>query len=73
MESSSVAAPGSAVTVDRARAAVDLLTLGLPEEDRRMAALGILTILHDLHTRRGRRAPAWLVALMAEACSTAER
>ena len=37
-----------------------------------MTVLEILTILHDLHTRRGGLAPAWLLALMAEACPTPE-
>jgi len=67
-----VAAIRGGVTVESARAVLDLLTMGLPEEDRRMTVLGILTILHGLHTRRGGMAPAWLLALMAEACPTAE-
>lgn len=60
------------VTVEMARAALDLLTQGLPEEDRRLAVLGILAILHGLHTQRGGVAPAWLLALMAEAYPTPE-
>lgn len=65
-----MAASRRAATVETARATLDLLTLGLPEEERRMAVLAILTILHDLHTRRGGLAPAWLLALMAEAHPT---
>jgi len=30
-----------------------MLTSGLPDADRRMPVLGILSILHELHTRRG--------------------
>jgi hypothetical protein len=60
------------VTAETARATMDLLTLGLPEEDRRMAVLEILMILHDLHTRQDGMAPTWLLALMAEACPAAE-
>jgi hypothetical protein len=62
-----VAAIRSAVTIESARAVMDLLTSGLPEHDRRMAVLGILAILYDLHTQPGGVAPAWLLALMAEA------
>lgn len=66
-------APRSALTVESARATIDMLTVGLPDEDRRMAFLGILTILHQFHTRRGTvAAPAWLLGLMAEAYPTSE-
>jgi hypothetical protein len=66
-------APRSAPTVESARATVDMLTLGLPDEERRMAVLGILSILHDLHTQRGAvPAPAWLLGLIAEAYPTSE-
>ena len=64
-------APRSAPTVESARAIVDMLTSGLPDEERRMAVLGILSILHDLHTQRGAvAAPAWLLGLIAEAYPT---
>lgn len=72
MESSSEAPTRRVVTVETARADLDLLTQGLLEEDRRIAVLGILTVLHGFHTRRGGVAPAWLLALMAEACITPE-
>jgi|SRR5215207_1872991 len=55
------------VTVVSARAALDLLVSSLPEEDRRMARLGILTGLHGIWSRRGTAVPAWLVGLMEEA------
>lgn len=50
-----------------ARAAVNLLTLGLAApEDRRMCVLGILTVLHERWTRCGQAVPAWLTGLMEE-------
>lgn len=49
-----------------AKAAVDLLTIGLGRQERRMCVLGILTILHEKWTRRGTPVPAWLAGLMEE-------
>ena len=60
------------VTVVSARAAVDLLVSSLPEEDRRMALLGILTTLHGTWTRRGTAVPTWLVGLMEDAYPAAD-
>ena len=63
----------SGLSVETARATVDMLTSGLPDEDQRIAVLGILSILYEFHTRRGSvAAPAWLLGLMAEAYPTAE-
>jgi len=78
MESSSTKGDGGAairstVTIESARASMDLLTGELSEDSRRMVVLGILTILHDHHTERWGVAPLWLLALMAEASPMGER
>jgi hypothetical protein len=66
-------APRSTLTVESAGATIDMLTSGLPDEDQRTAVLGILSILHALHTRRGAvAAPAWLLGLMAKAYPKSE-
>lgn len=53
-------------SVEAARAAMKVLTDGLPEEARGAAVVAVVDAVLAQHDRAGTRPPAWLAALRAE-------